>query len=59
MQSPKAAQQPHRHAELSSELEHRTTTAGGPQRSNSALVSDACESALLRRASFSAPQRER
>jgi len=57
MQSPKAAQQPQHCAEVSSRLEHRTTTAGGPQRSNSALVSDACAAAL--RAFYSAPQRER
>jgi len=57
VQGPKAAQPPHRYAEGSSGLKHRTTTASEPQRSNCALVSDACASAL--RASYSAPQRER
>jgi len=57
MQGPKAAQQSHQSAQATSELEHRTITAGGPKRSNSALVSDACAAAL--RAFYSAPQRER
>jgi hypothetical protein len=35
------------------------STRNGAVRSNSALVCDACESALLRRASYSAPQRGR
>jgi hypothetical protein len=34
-------------------------TVPAHERSNSALVNDACASALLRRAFFSAPQRER
>ena len=57
MQRPKAAQQSHCSAEVSSALEHRTTAAGGPQRSNTALVTDACAAAL--RAAYSAAQRER
>ena len=55
--APKAAQQSHQRAEGSSGLEHRTTTVGGPQRSNSALVSDTFSSPL--RAQRGAAQRER
>jgi hypothetical protein len=41
---PKAAQQPHQRAEGSSALEHRTTTDCGPERSNTALLTDASSS---------------
>ena len=57
MQRPKAAQQSHCCAGVSSELEHRTTAAGGPQRSNNAVERDAYAAAL--RAAYSAPHRER
>ena len=57
MQHPKAAQQSHCSAEVSSELERRTTAAGWPQRSNSALLTDTYASPL--RARHGAAKRER
>ena len=57
MQGSKAAQQSHQSATATSDLERRTTTAGGSQRSNNAVERDAYAAAL--RAAYSAPHRER
>ena|SRR5687768_7506632 len=55
--APKAAQLLHRRVEASSERDHRTTTVGGPQRSNPALLTDTFTSPL--RARHGAAKRER